>query len=137
MTKTYPVNIETIISPYFRASEFKCRCTQCLFILIDDNLLALLNKMRDSLGKPIHINSGYRCPSYQVEMKLKGYETAPVPPSQHELGCAADIMCGDMPGGELEKVARAAGFKAVGVGHNWVHVDTRSDKDRRWEYLKR
>lgn len=43
-------------------------------------------------------------------------------------------MAGPLTGLELEKAARAVGFKAVGIGHNWVHLDIRMDKERRWEY---
>ena len=51
------------------------------------NLCAkLLQPLRDIYGKPIRINSGYRCP--ELNKAVGG-----VPNSQHVLGEAADIHC--------------------------------------------
>ena len=56
-----------------------------------DNLTALVNNVLDPLrqawGKPIHVNSGYRCPA--LNKAVGG-----VPHSQHMLGEAADITAG-------------------------------------------
>jgi uncharacterized protein YcbK (DUF882 family) len=126
------------LSDHFISDEWDCPCDKCVFTLIDLTLVERLEQVRALLSAPIRINSGYRCASYQAELKARGYETA-VGTSQHELGKAADIMAdgSDVPGGTLETLSRQAGFKAVGVGHNWCHVDLRDDKERRWEYVKR
>lgn len=44
--------------------------------------------MREALGKPIYVSSGFRCPA--VNAAVGGTGT-----SQHLLGCAADITCFD------------------------------------------
>lgn len=49
-----------------------------------ENLIALLDKIREKYGKPIYVNSGYRCPA--LNKAVKG-----VTNSQHQLGEAADI----------------------------------------------
>lgn len=58
-----------------------------------ENLIHLVNEVldpiRDKLGLPIIINSGYRSPL--VNRKVGG-----VPNSQHIKGQAADIKCKDM-----------------------------------------
>lgn len=136
--KTYPKKAGVKLSEHFSSSEFDCPCGHCDSTLIDETLIDRLEKTRGTLGTPLRINSGYRCARYQEELRLRGYETA-TGVSQHELGRAADIMSAkDGVGGiEIESAARASGFRAVGVGHSWCHVDLRDDKDRRWEYTKR
>lgn len=56
-----------------------------------NNLTALVDNVLDPLrqawGKPIHVNSGYRCP--ELNKAVGG-----VPASQHLLGEAADITAG-------------------------------------------
>ena len=76
---------------------------------------------------------GYRCARYQEILRRKGFETS-TGISQHELGRAADITCHGLNGNDLEVYAREAGFKAVGVGARFIHVDLRDDVERRWEY---
>lgn len=56
-----------------------------------NNLTALvdnvLDPLREAWGKPIHVNSGYRC-------KALNTAVGGVPASQHMLGEAADITAG-------------------------------------------
>jgi uncharacterized protein YcbK (DUF882 family) len=131
-SKGFQVNV----APSFYSTEFDCRCNHesCNVTRIADELIGGLQELRDLLGVPIRIINGYRCAEKQRELRDRGFETA-IGISQHELGRAVDLMtlC-SKPGSELERIAREIGFKAVGVGHNWIHVDLRSDKVRRWEY---
>lgn len=124
------------ISDHFHSSELNCPCDVCRVTLVDTELVLRLEKLREGLGTTLTITSGYRCHNYQNELKLRGYEVASGT-SQHELGKAADVTNGVALGIELEDEARKAGFLAVGVGKNWVHVDVRLDKERRWVYVKR
>lgn len=48
----------------------------------------VLQPLRDSIGIPIHINSGYRCQALNDRIKGSKY-------SQHLFGQAADITCRD------------------------------------------
>ena len=50
----------------------------------------LLQPLRDMLGKPIHVTSGYRCK--ELNRLVDG-----VPTSQHVKGEAADCYCTDGP----------------------------------------
>ena len=80
---------------HFKLSEFEHSAT-ALFYHIDntipDNILPniynlvenLLDPLRDIIGEPIYINSGYRCDA--LNKKVGGAKT-----SQHRIGCAADI----------------------------------------------
>jgi uncharacterized protein YcbK (DUF882 family) len=137
--KKYPKKAKVKISDNFNSSEFDCPCSHCDSTLIDDRLIERLQRTRGILGVPLQINSAYRCKDYQEDLRRRGYETASGI-SQHELGGAADVMrAGDshLSGEALEKAARKAGFKAVGVSTVWIHADVRDDKERRWEYVKR
>lgn len=57
---------------------------------VRDNVIALVEKvlqpLRDAWGKPITINSGYRCP--RLNKEVGGVST-----SQHVKGEAADVAC--------------------------------------------
>ena len=79
-----------------------------------------LEQVRLALGgRPIHINSGYRCP--QLNTVIGGAKT-----SHHMDGLAADILCAEF--GTPLQVCRAivaAGIKTDQVIHEfgkWCHV---------------
>lgn len=135
MVNTYRKGEHVTLGSHFSSSEFDCNCSSCTATIVDPELIEKLEALRKLLGAPLSINSGYRCAAKQAELRAAGYETA-IGVSQHELARAADIMRADTPtsGVKLEQLARQAGFKAVGVGNYWVHVDLRDDKDRRWTY---
>ena len=59
-------------------------------------LANLLEEVRFLLGKPLVINSGYRC-------KLVNDAVGSVDSSQHRLGCAADIKVGGMTPNQVVK----------------------------------
>jgi uncharacterized protein YcbK (DUF882 family) len=124
------------ISKNFQAFEFDCPCKRCKETIIDYDLPALVQKIRDACNCPVQITSGYRCGKYQDQLRAEGLETS-TGISQHEKGRAADIWTGKHSGEELEKIARRIGFRAVGVGKAFIHVDLRDDKDRRWTYHAR
>lgn len=69
---------------------------------VRDSIKALvdtvLQPLRDAWGKPLHINSGYRCPELNREV-------GGVPTSAHQYGQAADVAC-DKPV-ELARLAAA------------------------------
>lgn len=137
MVKTYSKESNERISDHFRIGEFVCPCTNCKETKIDSDLVDKLEALRKKIGKPLKINSGYRCENYQNELRLRGYETA-VGVSQHTEGRAADVMSEDsrLSGTSLEALARSVGFTSIGVGHSWIHCDLRAGY-RRWEYSKR
>lgn len=90
---------------------------------IVDNLNRLadyLDGIREKVGKPVLISSGFRCP---VLNKAVGG----VSNSQHQKGLAADLICADME--SLEKVLReTGGFDQLIKEHRkgsksfWYHV---------------
>ena len=115
---------------YFSLSEFLKSATAKrlgidntpTFEVVDNlNKLAdYLDVIREKVGKPILISSGFRCP---VLNKAVGG----VSNSQHQKGLAADLICSDME--SLEKVLRETGgfdqlIKEHRKGSNsfWFHV---------------
>ena len=72
----------------FRIKEFVCRCGCEMPAEARQNIEALvanvLDPLRDEYGKPIYVNSGYRCEKHNAAV-------GGVPKSQHMLGQAADI----------------------------------------------
>lgn len=104
---------------YFKSDEFKCPC--CGEVTVSGYLIHLLNKIRESLGKPMHVNSGYRCKKHNKKVGGK-------PSSAHRRGTAADIKCTNSAMRYLiVKYALEAGFKRIGVGDGFVHLDVDSE----------
>lgn len=114
------------ISPHFTAGEFFCRhCHKLPPQGIDKKLLNKLEELRMYFRKPVHINSGYRCPFHNKQV-------GGVQDSQHVKGKAADITVGGIEVCDLAwQAARVFGWLS-GVGiypehhGNFVHVDTRT-----------
>ena len=118
------------LSPSFRVREFACKGSDV--VLIDDELVVLLQCIREHFGKPVTITSGYRTAAHNAA--VGGAKS-----SQHLLGRAADIR---VQGVSVEDVAAYAeslmpdwggvGRYPVKAGRatGWVHVDTRAEKAR-------
>ena len=77
---------------WFKEKEFACKCCGQLPPLARENVKALvsevLDPVREKLGMPIVVNSGYRCPKHNKDV-------GGVRNSQHLRGEAADIHCAD------------------------------------------
>ena len=116
----------------FKLSEFRCRDgtdvpeesmpnVQCLA----ENLQVL----RDHLGKPIHVISGYRSPKYN--RKIGGARR-----SQHMSARAGDIKIKGMTPKEIKEVIEELISKGemvqggVGLYTTFVHYDVRGRKAR-------
>lgn len=73
---------------YFKMKEFECREGCLMPAEAKANIEALvenvLDPVREWYGKPIYVNSGYRCPKHNAAV-------GGVPNSQHMRGEAADI----------------------------------------------
>jgi hypothetical protein len=119
---------------YFSLSEFlnsatakRLRIDNTPTFEVVDNLNKLadyLDVIREKVGKPILISSGFRCP---VLNKAVGG----VSNSQHQKGLAADLICADME--SLEKVLKeTGGFDQLIKEHRkgsksfWFHVSVAS-----------
>lgn len=115
----------------FSSEEFKCHGRSCACggkASVSINLVNALQKLRDLIGKPIIIVSGYRC-------KKHNEYVGGAPNSFHVQGLAADIKVKDMSIDDLEKyVHQIPEFENGGIGmyKTWIHVDVRKGKAR-WD----
>ena len=79
----------------------------------------VLQPMRDIIGVPLHVNSGYRCP--RLNEKIGGAKN-----SQHMTGHAADIECPSL--GNEELLRRIASMNLPfdqminEFNYAWVHI---------------
>ena len=68
----------------FKVSEFACK--HCGKNLIDQRVLNMAQELRDYLGVPVKVNSGYRCETHNKNV-------GGVKNSKHVQGKAADLSC--------------------------------------------
>lgn len=125
------------LSKNFTLEEFKSKDGAPTPPEVLENLRELaknLQVLRDYLGKPIKINSGYRSPAHNAKLVKAG--TGAVKNSFHTKGKAADIVVQGYTPTQLaavifklieEKKMRQGG---VGIYPNFVHYDTRGTKAR-------
>ena len=109
------------LSPNFHLSEWACKCSRCKTVKVDFNHVRNLQAFRTKIGRPISINSAYRCPAHNAEV-------GGVPNSEHCLGCATDCAVSGM---SPSAVANAAeNFDGVGRYSSFTHLDSRGYKAR-------
>ena len=114
----------------FSTSEFVCR--HCEKVIIAPTLITALQLLRDQVGVPIDVISGYRCPAHNHAVGGKGT-------SQHLFGTAADIMIQGMSVAKMyTAAAQISLFSRGGIGiypdRGFIHVDVRPIRAR-WGQL--
>ena len=128
-------------SNFFKQEEFKCKCGTCTPLFIPEqpdnsvempkprwvpySLLKRLDILRSTVGEPLHVTSGYRCPKYNA--RVNGAKN-----SYHMKGLAADLlypkkMSKDKFKDYCKKIFHDGG---VGTYNTFVHVDVRGKKAR-------
>lgn len=116
----------------FHIREFKCKDgTQVPAELIPNvqELSKNIQVLRDFIGEPIHLNSGYRTPAYNA--RIGGS-----PNSQHKLAKAADMVTKSYTPKQLaaiiKKLIKEGKMKQGGVGvyPSFVHYDIRGTEAR-------
>ena len=121
------------LSPSFKVREFACKGSDV--VLIDDELVVLLQCIREHFGKPVHITSGYRTVEHNAA--VGGSKS-----SQHLLGQAADFYAEGVLVATVAAYAETLLPSRGGIGRypkdaahpkrvtGWVHLDTRMNKSR-------
>ncbi|WP_200896319.1 glucosaminidase domain-containing protein [Pseudarthrobacter chlorophenolicus] len=99
-------------------------------------LVAALQKLRDRVGRPVRITSGYR--SWERNVAVYRNAKPPKKPtlSRHCSGQAADVTVAGMSGLDIAKAAvdvLGDGI-GVGIGAGFAHIDVRG-KWTAWTYL--
>jgi uncharacterized protein YcbK (DUF882 family) len=116
------------LSKNFSSLELQCKCrnSDCIDQKINKELIEKAQKVRDDHGNTIIVTSGFRCLKHN---KAEGSSDT----SQHPLGNGLDYCSSEL--NELYQLSEKH-FNAVGDGRKkgFVHVDSRNDKIRRWNY---
>ena len=116
----------------FKIKEFECKCGCDMPLEVYENIIKLASQLqflRDYTGRPITINSAYRCPEHNA--KVGGSRT-----SQHLLGKAADITIQSLKPAEvyalIEELIDMGHMLQGGLGlyDTFVHYDIRKTKAR-------
>lgn len=113
------------VGQHFKVKEFACQDgSQVVFI--DDYLISILDILRNQVGKPVYINSGYRTPTRNKAVNGAKY-------SYHMRGMAADIRVNGINPKEIaDKLNKIVPDKCGIIVYNrWVHIDTRAKKYRK------
>ena len=97
-------------------SDMACKCG-CGEVKAGEHFLEILNLALIMSGLDVTINSGYRCAKHNAEV-------GGVPTSAHTKGLAVDLA---VPSSQdrfrLVQALLTAGFKRIGLGSNFIHVD--------------
>lgn len=122
------------LTPNFSLKEFECNDGTPVPKKYINNVKELANNLqvlRDEIGLPISINSGYRHPEYNKRIGGAKF-------SQHLTASASDIVVRDMTPKKLAKnilkLIKSGKMKEGGVGlyNGFVHYDIRGTKAR-WD----
>lgn len=93
---------------------------------MQQRIIDLFQALRERLGKPLTINSGYRCAEQNKRVDGK-------PNSQHLSGKALDIrLPKGMDADQMEKEMEAIGATAIGKYKTFNHMDER-EGTYRWD----
>lgn len=117
----------------FNIKEFNCKCgCEMPFEAIENTkeLAIQLQVLRDTLGEPVKVISGYRCEDYNKEV-------GGVKKSQHLLGKAADISVNGWETRAIKDILSDLIFSkhilkgGIGLYRTFTHYDTRG-RNARW-----
>ncbi|MBF0182499.1 MAG: DUF882 domain-containing protein [Magnetococcales bacterium] len=110
------------VTDHFTDAELRCR--HCGKMSMNESFLRKLESLRVAFGKPMKINSAYRCPAHNAavgEGKLVG---------AHTMGCAIDVAVSGEDVPRLIQLAMQHGFTGFGIKQHgpiegrYVHLDT-------------
>lgn len=112
------------LSNNFNEREFACR--HCGQVYVEPDLVTKLQALRDILGRPVKVTSGYRCPVHN--RNIKG-----APQSRHMQGQAVDLVVEGVSPTAVAKVADQVGLGGIGIyaTSGFTHVDV--GPKRRWD----
>ena len=116
---------------YFKEEEFRCKCG-CGGAAMDETFVRMIDTLRHEYGRPLKVNSGYRCPNHNAKVSGTGM-TGP-----HTTGKAVDLGVFGPDADRLLELAYKVGFNGKGInqkgvlGGRFIHLDM-LDK-RIWSY---
>ena len=116
--------MQTMLSKHFRAREFQTG--NCNIVIVSTMLLKVLDKLRDKIGEPIYINSGYRTPEHNKAVRGSTL-------SYHMYGMAADIRADKHTPEQLYTILddMLKGWGGLEEHKTFLHVDVRAKEWRK------
>lgn len=112
------------LSEHFKANEFQCK-DKTEGLLVANELVEVLEKIRNHFNAPVIVNSGYRTPSWN--RKVGG-----APNSYHCKGMAADIVVKGHSSREVAKFADSIMEQGGVIRYtNFTHIDVREERYRK------
>ena len=95
--------------------------------------LDLMDQIRDAVGEPLTVTSGYRCPTHNASVSSTG-ATGP-----HTTGRAIDIKADSRLRFLLIQAVLKQGITRIGVAKTFIHLDDLDELDgfpspRVWSY---
>ncbi len=115
---------------YFNTVDFEC--PDCKRAKMDDDFLFMLDFLRFQVGKPMWINSGYRCDKHEAAVGGSG--------ANHPEGKAVDIRSSRVGLYRIVKYSPAVGFTGMGMKlqgplkSRYIHLDTTHKIFTPWTY---
>ena len=114
---------------YFKVSEFDSPDVQGSGINMSITFVAKLDQLRGALGFPLKVHSGYRT-------KVHNATVGGVDSSAHETGVAADLEAlNSTTRFKLIAAAIALGFRRIGIGATFIHLDDDNSKPQEVVWL--
>lgn len=111
------------LSRDFDHREFACR-DGCGADQVSARLIDRLQAMRDEVHRPMLIRSGCRCRAWNLHEGGKPDSAHLTVPEDGELCEAADLVAPDSATRfDLIGAAIIAGFRRIGIGPDFVHLD--------------
>lgn len=111
------------MSKYFTDKETACKCG-CGTYEMSPLFMAKLDNIREIVRQPLTLTSARRCQAHNDKVSTVSH-------GPHPLGCAADIA---VPTSRLRHnlivAALAVGVNRIGIGDNFIHLDTADEVDK-------
>jgi uncharacterized protein YcbK (DUF882 family) len=118
-----------MLTKNFSVAETACKCG-CNKCDMKPEFMAVLQHLRDIVGFPLHITSGYRCDKHN--RAIGGASS-----SKHKEGIAVDIdttsLTKDQRKTLIEAIKLIPAIKGVGIATSFIHIDTR-EFEAEWKY---
>ena len=114
----------TQISQHFTAEEFACNhCGKSHPDGVPQELLTILEAVREHYGTPVNINSGYRCPTHNKNVggAINSY---------HMKGLAADFWMKNVDPHTVYRDLNQNHEGGLGDYNTFTHVDVRGYRAR-------
>lgn len=113
-----------INSKWFKQEELECKCG-CGLYIPNQELLDVLDDVRDYFGVPVTVTSGTRCKVHNAEIGGRVN-------SQHLLGTASDIQVKGVSPELVASYLEEEHPSRYGIGEydTFVHIDVRKGKGR-------